>query len=98
MGRVTEVQRLRARVAELEQSVEAQVAERLAVILQAMRIARGDYLGKTPAQVRAAAVAAVRGHEAIEGRPDDYILAVWDHLQYSAIVDPVRQVLRSRAN
>lgn len=91
-----ELQRLRARIAELERSISEQVDERVEVIMQAQRVANIDHRGKTTSQIRAAAVAAVRGPAAIDGRSEEYILAVWDHLQETLPVDPVRFALKTR--
>lgn len=79
--------------------VEAEVRRRVEAITAAQRIAPNeDYADMTPEGIRAKAVAAVKGPEAIDGREPDAIEAVFDHLCEQRSDDPVRRSLASRLN
>lgn len=99
MGRVTEVQRLRARVAELERNIDSEVSERVATALQGQRVVGGDgrlFDGLTAPQMRAKVVAVAMGAHMIDGASPDAIQARFDHLCDSTVTDPVRAVLMNR--
>ncbi|MGQ0530643.1 MAG: hypothetical protein ACT4PG_12720 [Panacagrimonas sp.] len=99
MGRVSEVQALRARVAELERGIADEVTERVTVALEGVRLIGGDarqFRGMDAAQMRAKVVATAMGPSAIDGACADAIAARFDHLTDTAIVDPVRAALMAR--
>lgn len=79
--------------------VEAEVRRRVEAITAAQRIAPNeDYADMTPERIRAKAVAAVKGPEAIDGREPDAIEGLFDHLVEEHGGDPVRRCLASRLN
>lgn len=80
-----------------EALIRAEVAARLRVILDAMRFAAdADYRDKSVPEIRATAVATAKGPEAIDGRCDDAIEAVFDCLLDDATGDPVRRAMARR--
>lgn len=53
-----------------EAHINTEVAARVRVIVDALRIAPGaDYMNKSAPQIRATAVASARGPETIDGKP-----------------------------
>ena len=60
--------------------LDAAIAERVAIIADAKKIADIDYSKKSPADIRRAAVAAVIGDAAIAGKSDAYVEARFDVL------------------
>lgn len=99
MGRVTEIQALRARVAELERGIADEVTERVTVALEGVRLIGGDarqFRGMDAAHIRAKVVATAMGPAAIDNACPDAIAARFDHLADAAIVDPVRAALMAR--
>ncbi|MEQ9010083.1 hypothetical protein [Algiphilus sp.] len=77
--------------------VEAEVKRRMRAFIDAMRIAPNeDYSDMTAEGIRARAVAAVKGPEAIDDRESDAIEAVFDHLVDQCTGDPVRRTLSAR--
>lgn len=90
-----QVEALRRQLADMEARTDETVAQRVALILRAMRInGNADYANKSESQIRATAVAAALGVEAIDGKAPDYIAAHFDHLAEQAEQDDVRRVLR----
>lgn len=64
-----------------EHRIRTEVAARVRAILDAMKIApNADYEGKTVPEIRATAVASVKGSDAIAGRSVDAIEGVFDQL------------------
>ena len=60
-----------------------------------MRIdGNATYAGKSDAEIRATAVAAALGRDAIDGKAPEFIAAHFDHLAEQAEHDDVRRVLR----
>lgn len=81
--------------------LDAMVTERSELIATAKSIADADYLGKTPMQIRRAAVAAKLGDKAIEGKSEAYVDARFDILVEDSKkqpADPMSAALRSSVN
>ncbi len=78
-----------------DQQIEAEVNRRVETIDRARRIAPNeDYRNQTADGIRAIAVSAVRGPEAIDGKSPDAIAGLFDHLvENAAKGDPVRRAL-----
>lgn len=72
------------------------VTERADLISKAKVVADQDYTGKSPADIRKAAVVTVLGDEAIKDKSDDYIEARFDMLAEKANADPVRSALATQ--
>lgn len=60
--------------------LDAAIAERVAIIADAKKIADLDYSKKSPADIRRAAVAAVIGDDKLKGKSDAYVEARFDVL------------------
>lgn len=91
-----QVEALRQQIADMEARMDEIVAQRVALIVRALRInGNADYCAaKSDNEIRAKAVAAALGLSAIDGRTDSYIAAHFDHLSELAEQDHVRRVLR----
>lgn len=77
--------------------LDAAVQERADLIAKAKSIHDADYTGKSPAEIRKAAVIAKCGDEAIKDKSQDYIDARFDILaEKGDIKDPVRQALLNK--
>lgn len=93
-----ELTELRERIEQLEATFDQRVSAKVALVVTATTIGAGDYTGKSEAEIRATAVAAALGPEAIDGKTEAYIEARFDHLAERAQEDPVRRVLADRVN
>jgi hypothetical protein len=89
---------MRRELAALRADFDRRVVERVRLILQAERVAPGTRFdaGATDEHIRAKAVAAALGPAAIDGKPQAYIDARFDHLAEQQPVDPVAVVLAGR--
>ena len=81
-----EIEKLKAQVMTAD-AMDKAIADRVALIDRAKRIADLDYTGKTPAQVRAMAVQAKAGEAAVKDRSEAYIEARFDALLDAAPAD-----------
>ena len=86
---------LQDELSQLRDSFDRRVTERVRLILRAGQVAPNAVFdaGASDIEIMAKAVAAVSGPEAIDGKPDTYIEARFDHLSEQAPVDPVRLAL-----
>lgn len=79
------------------EAMDKAIADRADLIAKAKTIADADYSGKSEADIRKTAVAAVLGDEAIKDKSDAYIDARFDVLIEDADkTDPVRNELKDR--
>ena len=93
-----EIDKLKGEVMDAE-ALDKAVTERADLIGKAKAIADEDYSGKSPADIRKAAVVAKLGDEAIKDKSDAYIEARFDVLcEDAANTDPVRSALNSQAH
>lgn len=67
--------------------LDRMISERGELIAKARAIVDADYSGKSPAQIRRAAVAAILGDEALTAKTDAYVEARFDALAESALKD-----------
>lgn len=73
--------------------IDALVADRAGVLDSVKKLGvTVDAKGKTPAEIRRAAVAAKLGDKAVDGKSDDYVEALFDGASANA-ADPVRSAL-----
>ena len=90
-----EIDKLKGEVMDAE-ALDKAVTERADLIGKAKSIADADYTGKSPADIRKAAVVAKLGDEAIKDKSDAYIEARFDVLCEDADADdPVRRNLNT---
>lgn len=74
-------------------AVDKLVADRAALLSTAKAIHDADYTGKTPEQIKHAAVVAKIGDAAVAGKSADYVAARFDILAEDAQTDPVRRAV-----
>lgn len=78
-----------------DEDLDQRVKARADLIATAKSVADKDYTGLSDVEIRKAAVVAVLGRDAIEGRSNDYVQARFDILAEDASQDGVRKVLKS---
>lgn len=100
MSLKTKVANLERELAFLRADIAKEVTARVELILKARSIVDTEFdPGASPAGIKAATVAAVRGSQFIDGKSEDYIEAHFDALleQAQECRDPVRIALVSQA-